>query len=86
MGTPGCNPANPETGKRNERPNCHGASMGQQAADEMEGEAYARAWLDRLQAGIAQRGELAVILSFLTGEMLHGACRLIERVLGVRHA
>lgn len=57
-----------------------------QAADDMEGEAYARAWLDRLRAGVAQPGELAVILSFITGEMLHGACRLIERAVGVRHA
>jgi hypothetical protein len=57
-----------------------------QATEKGEGEAYARAWLERQQAGAAQPGELAVILSFLTGEMLHGACSMIERALGVRHA
>ena len=57
----------------------------QQALKTIEGEEYARAFLDRLQAGGAQPGELAVILSFLTGELLHGACRVIEKTLGVRH-
>jgi len=52
-----------------------------------EGEDYARAWLQRLQAGTAQPDELAVILAFLGGEMLHGACRVIEKALGgLRHA
>jgi len=53
-----------------------------QAADVIEGESYASAWLERLHVGTAQPGELAVILSFLTGEMLHGACRVIEKVIG----
>jgi hypothetical protein len=36
---------------------------------------------------MAHPGELAVLLSFLTGEMLHGACRLIEKALeGRGHA
>ncbi len=57
-----------------------------QAALTIEGEAYARAYLDRLHADAVQPGELAVLLSFLTGEMLHGACRLIEKALqGGRH-
>ena len=56
--------------------------MSAQAADVIEGESYASAWLERLHVGVAQPGELAVILSFLTGEMLHGACRVIEKVIG----
>lgn len=58
-----------------------------QAALTIEGEAYARAYLDRLHADAVQPGELAVLVSFLTGEMLNGACRLIEKALrGGRHA
>lgn len=57
------------------------------AAEVIEGEAYAGAWLDRLHAGMAQPGELAALLAFLTGEMLHGACRAIEKALeGRRNA
>jgi hypothetical protein len=52
----------------------------------IEGEEYARAYLDRLHAGLASPGELAVIVAFLGGEMLHGACRVIEKALGVHHA
>jgi hypothetical protein len=52
----------------------------------IEGEGYARAWLDRVDAGTAQSGELVVVLSFLTGEMLAGACRAIEKALGASHA
>jgi hypothetical protein len=52
----------------------------------IEGADYAQAYLDRLQHGTAQPGELAVILAFLQGEMLHAACRVIERALGGRHA
>jgi len=58
-----------------------------QAALTIEGEAYARAYLDRLHADAEQPGELTVLLLFLTGEMLNGACRLIEKALrGGRHA
>ena len=70
--------------KRGNSLDFHGATPAQQAACIIEGEGYARAWLERLQGGTAQPGELAVILSFLTGEMLHGACRLIEKALEVR--
>lgn len=63
---------------------CCGVST--QAALSIEGEDYAREYLARLHGGIAEPGELAVIVAFLTGEMLHGACRLIERALGVPHA
>ncbi|MBN8507124.1 MAG: hypothetical protein J0L57_00780 [Burkholderiales bacterium] len=51
----------------------------------IKGEQYARAYLARLQAGMASPGELAVIVGFLRDEMLHGACRVIEKALGVRH-
>jgi hypothetical protein len=58
-----------------------------QAALTIEGEAYARAYLNRLHADAVQPGELAALLSFLSGEMLNGACRLIEKALrGGRHA
>lgn len=57
-----------------------------QALRVIEGEAYAAAYLQRLQAGTAQPDELALVLSFLTGDMLRGACRVVEKALGVRHA
>lgn len=64
-----------------------GEARAEQASLANEGEEYAQAYLDRLHAGIATPGELAVILAFLNGEMLHGACRLIEKTLkGLRHA
>lgn len=56
-----------------------------QAAMSIEGEDYARAYVERLQAGIARPGELAVLMSFLTGELLYGACRLIEKALEGHH-
>lgn len=62
------------------------ASASTRGAMWTEGEAYAEAYLERLHAEVAQPGELAVILAFLCGEMLHGACRVIERALGVHHA
>ena len=64
----------------------HAIGVADQAVLIIEGEDYAREYLARLHGGIVEPGELAVIVSFLTGEMLHGACRLIERALGVRHA
>lgn len=61
--------------------------IARQAANAIEGEAYALAYVERLDRGTAQPGELAVLLSFLAGEMLHGACRVIEKALeGQRHA
>lgn len=57
------------------------------ALEVIVGEAQARAYLDRLHAEMAQPGELAVLLAYLSGEMLHGACRVIEKALeGLRHA
>ena len=52
----------------------------------IEGESYARAYLDRLNAGTAQPGELSALLTFLGAEMMHGACRALEKALqGARH-
>jgi hypothetical protein len=58
---------------------CTGAA--DQAALTIEGEEYARAYLDRLQAGMAQPDELAVLMAFLADEMLHGACRILVKAL-----
>lgn len=57
-----------------------------QAALTIEGEAYARAYLERLQRGTVSPDDLAVLMAFLQGEMLAGACRVIEKALrGGRH-
>ena len=61
-------------------------SVSTQAALTIEGEAYARAYLDRLKRGTVSPDDLAVLMAFLQGEMLAGACRVIEKALGVRHA
>lgn len=63
----------------------HGAPLVEQAMLAIEGEDYARAYLDRLSAGNAAPGELAVILGFLRTEMLRGACRVIEKALAGVH-
>lgn len=62
-----------------------GLAFADQAARVIEGEQYATAYLDRLQAQMAQPGELAALLAYLSGEALHGACRLIEKALEGRH-
>lgn len=52
----------------------------------IEGEAYAQAFIDRLHGGTARPGELAALLTFLGAELMHGACRAIEKALqGGRH-
>ena len=57
------------------------------ALEAIDGESQARAYLDRLQADMAQPDELAALLAYLSGETLHGACRVIEKALeGLRHA
>lgn len=53
------------------------------AASVIEGEQQARAYLDRLNAGMAQPDDLAALLMYLRGELLHGA-RVIEKALGGR--
>lgn len=63
----------------------HATGIADQASLVIEGEAYALAYIERLDRGTAQPGELAVLLSFLAGEMLHGACRVIEKALEGQH-
>ncbi len=63
----------------------HASGVADQAALLIEGEAYATAYLDRLHDGMVQPGDLATVLSFLSGEMLHGACRAIEKALEGQH-
>jgi hypothetical protein len=63
----------------------HGNGFGEQAARSIEGEDFARAYLARLHEGVAQSGELAGLLAFLSGEMLSGACRAIEKALQGAH-
>lgn len=66
--------------------NSEALSHAAQAALVIEGEEYARTYLDRLAQQQAQPEELAALLTFLRGEMLHGACRVIEKALeGVSH-
>jgi len=64
---------------------CDGTGFANQAPLAVEGEEYVQAWLDHLAEGTAQPGELAVIVEFLHGEMLYGACRLIEKSIGGRY-
>lgn len=56
-----------------------------QAALVIEGEAYMSAYMERAHAGFARPGDLASLLSFLSGSMLLGACRVIEKVLEGQH-
>lgn len=61
------------------------AAVGARHADiallTIEGESFGEAYLLRLQQGMAQPGELAALVAFLSGEMLSGCCRVIERAL-----
>ena len=67
--------------QENRHADFHASGIAEQAALVIEGEACALAYLERQHAGMAQPGELATLLSFLTGAMLHGACRAIEKAL-----
>ena len=78
--------AAPQESKRSEKLDFQPARPSGQALRSIEGEEKAVRYLAQLHGGIAEPGELAVIIAFLNSEMLHGACRLIERALGVRHA
>ena len=42
-------------------------------------------FFDRIQSGMAQPDELAVIVAYLHGELLHGFCRLVQKALEARH-
>lgn len=55
------------------------------AALTIEGEAYALAYLERLQHGRVVLDDLTVLIAFLQGEMLAGACRVIEKALRRGH-
>lgn len=70
-----------ESTKHSESLDFQGAGIADQAALAIEGEEYARAYLDRVRAGMAQPDDLAALMAFLTDEMLHGACRVIEKAL-----
>lgn len=56
-----------------------------QAALVIEGEAFMSAYMERVHAGLAHPGELAVLLLFLSGSMLQAACRVIEKALEGQH-
>lgn len=72
---------------KDDKADSHATGIADQATLVIEGEAYALAYIERLDRGTVQPGELAALLSFLAGEMLHGACRVIEKALeGQRNA
>ena len=75
----------PQESKQDKSPDSRGAPHAGQALRVIEGESYATAYLERLHAGTARPGELAVFLGFLRDDMLAGACRVIEKALGVQH-
>ena len=55
------------------------------AADVIEGERHAAAYLDRINVDLAQPDELAAIVPDLRGELLYGFCRLVQKILEARH-
>ena len=55
------------------------------AAQVIDGERRATVFLDRVNTGLAQPDELAVIVTYLRGELLHGFCRLVQKALEARH-
>lgn len=75
----------PQENKQNEISDfqCDGIAL--QAALRVEGEDYALAYIARMHEGTSYPDELALVVSFLTGEMLNGACRLIEKTLRSVH-
>ena len=50
-----------------------------------KGEFEAGDFVNRMGAGMAQPDELAVIVAYLHGELLHGYCRLVQKALEARH-
>ena len=46
-----------------------------------EGALYAYAYLERVDAGLAQGSELAVLVQFLTGDMLQSFCDVLHLAL-----
>lgn len=57
----------------------------EQAAQVIDGEQRATAFLDRINTRMAQSDELAAMLAYLRGELLHGFCRLLQKTLEARH-
>ena len=55
------------------------------AARVIKGEKVAGDFLNRMCTGMAQADELAVIVAYLQGELLHGYCRLVQKALEARH-
>ena len=76
-----------EKQEQNEHTDFRAAGAANQAALTIAGEHCARSYLDRLRDGTARPGDLAAMLCYLRGELMHGACRLIEKALeGQRNA
>ena len=63
-----------------------GERHSRQALQVIEGGKQTEQYLGRLQAQQADPDELAALLAYLHGELLHGACKLIEKSLRGRHA
>ena len=55
------------------------------AARTIKGEKEAGDFLNRMCTGMVQPDELAVIVAYLHGELLHGFCRLVQKALEARH-
>ena len=55
------------------------------AARVIQGENEAGDFVNRMRAGMVQPDELAVIVAYLHGELLHGFCRLVQKALEARH-
>jgi hypothetical protein len=72
--------------EQNEIPDFQCSGIALQAAQRVEGEGYAVAYIERLGAVMAQPGDLAALLAFMSGELMHGFCRRIEKALEARHA
>lgn len=70
---------------RNESSNSRSAAYSEQALQVIEGEAKARAYIERLQSQQADPDELALIVAKLYGATLRGFCRAIAKALGARH-
>ena len=64
---------------------CQTLPHAHRAAQVIEGEQHAVIFFDRIQSGMAQPDELAVIVTYLHGELLHGFCRLVQKALEARH-
>ena len=55
------------------------------AARVIEGGQRAESSLDRMHKGMAQPDQLAVIVAYLRGELLHGFCRQVQKALEAQH-